>query len=156
MKSFLKEVNRVDISIRPCKFVERYKMGRLDDNTRMFILTSNFVIPGETLYDCTACGVCCTNDHIKLPVEMVNNDKGCKWLKDSLCSRDDTKPPMCKQFPFKKLGFVRPNGERIKLLAISIHCMGQMMGRVIDEERYQRILEEIDRGPELVGQTRCL
>lgn len=156
MKAFLKEVNGVDISIRPCKFVERYKIRRLDDQIRMFILTSNFVIPGETLYDCTRCGVCCTNDNIKLPVDMVDGNKGCKWLVDSLCSRDDTKPPMCKQFPFKKLSFVRPSGERIKLLAISIHCLGQMMGRVIDEERYQRILNEVDKSAELVGQTRCL
>lgn len=157
LKNFLREANRVDNSIRPCKFVERFKMKRLDDKKRELILTSKFVIPGETTYDCLQCATCCINGEIKLPEHLAEKNKPCKFLKEGLCSVDEEKPSLCRQFPFRKFVLRYVDGRPdINLLLISVHCLGQTMGRVIDEERYQRIIDEIDKGPENVGQTRGL
>ena len=157
LKGFLREANGVDNSVRPCKFVNHFKMRRLDDSTRNLILTSKAVIPGETHYDCLQCATCCINGEIKLPERLAEKGKPCKFLVENLCSQDVTKPSLCKQFPFKKFVLRYIDGRPdIDLLLISIHCPGQTMGRIITEERCKRLLEEIDKGPENVGQTRDL
>jgi Fe-S-cluster containining protein len=155
LKAFLRKVNQADISIRPCMFVQHFNMQRLDDHTRMFMTTSNVVIPGESTYECTKCGYCCSNEHIKLPKEFVRDDgKGCKHLVNNLCSIDDAKSHICKQFPFRVLKF-RTKDSVLKLLCISVHCRGQVIGGpIIDDINYEKLLEICSRAPEDIVQTR--
>lgn len=155
LKSFLRMVNGAHISVRPCMFVQYFKMPVLDDQTRMFMTTSNVVIPGESTYECIKCGYCCTNDHIKLPKEFLREDgKGCKHLVDNMCIIDGVKSHICKQFPFRILKF-RFKDKLLKLLCMSVHCRGQIAGGpIIDDDNYEKLVEMCSRDPKDIVQTR--
>jgi Fe-S-cluster containining protein len=140
-KMFLRATNRLKPNLRICNYVDKYGLTDADDGMAAVFRDYMAVIPGETRFTCKACGACCLGGKLKLPDEIVVEDKGhCMHsfpeTGSKLCPIDDEKPWYCRTFPFNYVQI----SPTVKLLFISYNCLHYNTGKVIDDIRYLRLL----------------